>query len=301
MKTQIRLYNRRTGRVETEEVYGRRFVDLCYGTSWGRRITAHLLVHVAVSRLYGRLQMDPRSRRQIGPFIAKYRIDLSEVLVPRGGFHCFNDFFIRRLRPGARPVSTDPHALVSPADSRLQVFQIQPDTRLNIKGTPMTLPALLGLSGLDPGFEGGLCLCYRLAPCDYHRFGYVDDGLQGTVHTIRGPLHSVNPLATMHKPDILSTNYRQWCWVQSLHFGTLIQVEVGALLVGSIVQQQPKGGPCLRGQEKGYFQFGGSTVVLIVEPERVAMDADIMAQSAQGIETLVRYGETVGRAMIRSG
>lgn len=293
----IRLYNRRNGQMEIEQVYGRRFMDLFYGTAWGRAIENRWLCRRTLSQLYGRLQQHPLSRRQIAPFIAQYGIDMDEAIVPVDGFRSFNDFFIRRLKPGARPVDERPERLVAPADSRLQIFTIDPDTTLSIKGTVMTLPQLLGFNRMEDGFQGGLCLSFRLAPCDYHRFGYADHGVQGPVHTIGGPLHSVSPLALRHRADILATNYRQWCFVQSRHFGTLIQVEVGAMMVGSVVQQQPHGGPCRRGREKGYFQFGGSTVILIVGPDQVIMDDDIVAYSRKGIETRVSYGEAVGRIL----
>lgn len=293
----IVLYDRRHGCLETEQVCGRSWMDLFYGTAWGRTITAALLCRPYVSRLYGCLQRHPASRRKIAPFVARYGVDLTEAIVPPGGFASFNDFFIRRLTPGARPVDPDPATLIAPADSRLQAFPIANETRLSIKGTAVTVPQLLGLSRLAYPFAGGLCLVFRLAPCDYHRFGYVDTGVQGRVHTVAGALHSVNPLALRHKPDVHCTNYRQWCFVEGELVGTMIQVEVGAMMVGSIVQHRPHGGYCRRGGEKGYFQFGGSTVILVFGPDRVTMDPDILEHSARGRETLVRYGEPVGRTI----
>jgi phosphatidylserine decarboxylase len=294
MPDDILIYNRRDRCTEIEKVYGRRWMELFYGRPWGRAITAGLLCRHPLSRLYGAVQRSSFSRANIQPFIAQYGIDMREAVVPPNGFASFNDFFIRRLTPAARPVSSDPAALIAPADSRLQLFTIEKDTRLTIKGTAMTLGQLLGVSSLESAFNGGLCLIFRLAPCDYHRFGYMDDGIQGPVHTIDGCLHSVSPLSLRHKPDVHCTNFRQWCQVHSPRLGTLIQVEVGAMMVGSIVQHLPHGGPCRRGQEKGYFQFGGSTVIVILEPGRAVIDADISEYSAKGIETLVRYGERVG-------
>lgn len=293
----IQLYNRLSGRIETEQVCGKGWMDIFYGRPWGRKITAGLLCRPFVSRLYGRIQQHPASRRNIPRFVEQYGIDLAEAQVPPAGFASFNDFFIRRLEPGARPVDPDVSALISPADSRLQVFSIEKGTRLTIKGAAMTLARLLGLSRLDHPFMGGLCLVFRLAPCDYHRFGYVDAGVQGRVRTIGGPLHSVSPLALKHKPDVHCTNYRHWCFIQSARLGTMIQVEVGAMMVGSIVQHQPLGGPCRRGGEKGYFQFGGSTVILVLEPNRVVVDPDILEHSAMGVETRVYFGERVGRTI----
>ncbi len=296
---EIIIYNRRSGRTDTEKVYGREWMDVFYGRPWGRRVTAHLLCRHPLSRLFGCLQKAPRSRRKIQGFVEQYGIDLSEAVVPAGGFSSFNDFFIRRLKPEARPIDSSPGTLVSPADSRMQVFQIKKEGRLTIKGTTMTLPQLMGVNRLEAVFDGGMCLVFRLAPSDYHRFGYIEDGIQGPVHTMRGPLHSVSPLALCHKPDINFTNYRQWCFVQSHRLGTLMQVEVGAMMVGSIVQHQPAGGPCRRGQEKGYFQFGGSTVLAILPPGRVQIDADIMHYARKGIETQVRFGERVGTILNR--
>ncbi|MBI5894904.1 MAG: phosphatidylserine decarboxylase, partial [Desulfobacterales bacterium] len=264
------------------------------GRPWGRAITNRLLCRHPLSRLYGAIQGSGLSRGNIAPFIAQYGIDLNEAIVPPNGFASFNDFFIRRLTPTARPVDSDPRALIAPADSRLQVFTIENNLRLTIKGASMTLPQLLGRSAVEGVFEGGLCLIFRLAPSDYHRFAYVEEGRQGPVHAIDGPLHSVSPLSLRHKPDVHATNYRHWCLVQSPRLGALVQIEVGAMMVGSIVQNQPRGGPCRRGQEKGYFQFGGSTVIVILQPGRAVMDADIAEHSSQGIETLVRYGERVG-------
>jgi len=292
----IQLYNRRSGRMEVEKVYGRRWMDLFYGTRWGRWVTGRWLCRPTVSRFYGRLQQHPRSRSKIPGFIEQYRIDLSEAAVPQNGFGSFNDFFIRELKPGARPVAAEPGCLAAPADSRLQAVVLDKHTRISVKGMQWGLSQLLGTTALDAQFSQGLCLCFRLAPCDYHRFGYADDGIQGPVHTRYGPLHSVNPQALRHKEDILATNYRQWCLVRSAHFGTLIQVEVGAMIVGSIVQCQPHGGYCRKGAEKGYFQFGGSTVLLVLESGRIQVDADILSYSLQGIETRVRYGEAVGTA-----
>jgi phosphatidylserine decarboxylase len=291
---EIQIFNRRTRRMEKEMVYGRGAMDIFYGTRWGRRLTAGVLCRPFISKLYGRIQEHPWSRRQIPSFIRQYHIDMNDVIVPSGGFSSFNAFFTRQLKPSARPMDPDPQRLIAPADSRLQVFPVQPNLSLAIKGMHVTLPRLLGRSRLDSRFQKGLCLCFRLAPCDYHRFGYVDHGRQGPVHTIKGPLHSVSPLALRHRKDILGTNFRQWCFIASPVWGTLIQVEVGAMMVGSIVQHQPRGGPCQKGREKGYFQFGGSTVLLILEPDRVEMDDDIRRWSDKGVETLVKYGEAIG-------
>jgi phosphatidylserine decarboxylase len=292
---QIELYNRRTRAIEIEKVPGQKYLSLCYGHPWGRRICHGVIARRPFSRLYGWPFRQPWSRRQIGAFVRQNLIDLTEVEVPPGGFQSFNDFFIRRLRPGARPVEQDPSALIAPADSRVKALPLKRETIVHVKGAALTLAQILGTPAVAGVFSEGLCLQFRLAPCDYHRFGFIEGGVQGPVHTLGGRLYSVNPIALHHLPDVWGHNYRHWCFIQTRSLGSLVQIEVGATVVGSIVQHQPGGGPCSRGAEKGYFAMGGSTVLVVLPAGRVEMDEDIAGYSRQGIETLVRYGEKIGR------
>ena len=291
----IQLYNRQTQTIETEQVPGEKFLHLIYSRPWGRKMAHWLWSRIFFSRLYGWPMHQGFSRNQIKGFISEHGIDMSEVIVPEGGFQSFNDFFIRRLKPGARPVPKDPRLLVAPADSRLKVFPMQRESIINVKGHTLTLAQLLGSDAVSKFFANGQCLQFRLAPRDYHRFGHAADGVQGRIHILGGRLYSVSPLALRHMPTIWGDNYRHWCFIQSPALGTLLQIEVGATVVGSIIQHHPPGGPCQRGQEKGYFQMGGSTVLLILPPGCVDIDDDIQSYSSQGIETLVRYGEAIGR------
>ena len=291
----ICLYNRHTRSIETEQVPGGSFLTFFYGRTWGRLVARWVWSRILFSRIYGWLFHQKFSRRQIDRFVGQNRIDTSEVLVPDGGFRTFNDFFIRRLKSGARPVANDPRALIAPADSRLKIFSLQHDTVLNIKRVTLTLSQFMGGSTAADSFFGGLCLQYRLAPRDYHRFGYIEEGIQSPVRIVDGALYSVSPLALRHMPAIWGRNYRHWCVIETRSMGPILQIEVGATLVGSIVQHRPHGGCCTRGEEKGYFQMGGSTVLMIVQAGRVKIDEDIINCSRRDIEALVRYGEAVGR------
>lgn len=294
----ILLYNRNRRTVEKEQVPGETFLNLIYSRPWGRKTADWIWSRTLFSRLYGWPLHQRFSRKQISPFISQHRIDMSEVEVPDEGFQSFNDFFIRQLKPGARPIATDADALVAPADSRLKVFPLNQETILDIKGHTLTLAQLLGSDAVSKDFSNGLCLQFRLAPRDYHRFGHIEDGIQGRIHTVGGRLYSVSPIALRHLPAIWGSNYRHWCFVQTHTLGTLLQIEVGATVVGSIIQHHVQGGPCRRGQEKGYFQMGGSTVLVILPPGRVAIDDDILKSSERNIETIVRYGEAIGRTSI---
>ncbi len=269
------LYGRPLGRLACHLFWSRKWFSKIYGWPFHRKL----------------------SRRQIDTFVQQHSIHIEEVEMPARGFSTFNDFFIRKLKPGARPIDDAPDSLLSPADSRLTAFPLGRGTILKIKGARPTLPRLLGMSTVPETFAHGLCLQFRLAPSDYHRFGYMVDGLQGPIHLVDGRLYSVSPLALRHLPDIWWRNLRHWCFIQSPTVGTMLQVEVGATVVGSIVQHRWPGGTCRRGGEKGYFQMGGSTVLAVFGPGRVALDEDILHYAAQGIETKVKYGETIGRIL----
>lgn len=273
------------------------FLALCYGSPWGRFMTDALLSRIVVSRFYGLALSMAWSRRCIEPFVRQNHVPMDEVEVPAGGFKSFNDFFIRRLKPGARPLPADPEALIAPADSRLKAICLNSQTVLDVKANRLTLADLVDGADAAQRFCGGICLQFRLAPCDYHRFGYVCDGMQGTIHSVPGRLYSVSPLALAFRPFIWGQNFRQWCVIESHTFGPVLEIDVGATNVGSIVQHHPGGGPCQRGAEKGYFQLGGSTVLIILPPGRIELDPDIAKYSDRGIETLVRYGEKVGRVL----
>jgi phosphatidylserine decarboxylase len=288
------LYNRHTEQIETEKVPGAGFLSLFYGKSWGRLVTDQVWSTAIFSRFYGLPFYGSWSRRFIDGFIQQNNIPMDEVQVPSGGFKSFNDFFIRRLIPGARPLPKDPSALIATADSRLKIFALNNLTVLDIKGTALTLQQLVGDTLVAEQFGGGICLQFRLAPRDYHRFGYIADGVQGPVHSVGGKLYSVSPLALTYRPSIWGQNYRQWCLIETHTLGTVLEIDIGATGVGSIVQHNPGGGLCCLGAEKGYFQLGGSTVLIIVQPGRIALDDDILACSNHGIEALVRYGERIG-------
>ncbi|NNG00037.1 MAG: phosphatidylserine decarboxylase [Desulfobacteraceae bacterium] len=294
VKAPVQLYNRQTGSLENESIMARQFMDLSYGSRLGRFLTDHILTRRCLSGLYGLWQRHPVSRSKIRGFINEFDIDMGEVQVPENGFTCFNDFFIRRLKPDARPVDREPGLLISPADGRVKIFDIGKHTRLDIKGSDMRLDEIVDAGAVTRNFEGGLGVQVRLAPVDYHRFGYIDDGNQGPIHSIDGRLFSVSPVALRVRPRIWARNYRHWCELKTRTFGPVLQAEIGAMIVGSIIQHKPAGGPCKRGEEKGYFALGGSTVLMFFKKGAVRMDPDIARYSVQGIETLVKYGEAIG-------
>ncbi len=297
MITETRLFDRSTGRLVTEEVFGGTMLSLAYENALGRRIGAWPWLQRAISRLLGWYQSSPRSARGIAPFVARYRIASGDFVEPPGGYRTFNDFFYRRLADGARPFPADPGVLGAAAEGRLSVFPIDaPAVPITVKGVPVAIGELLGSRELAERHVGGHVFVFRLCPVDYHRFHFPDSGVPGAAHRIEGVLHSVHPVAQRVVPDLFLRNERQVATLASDHFGALVLIDVGAMCVGRIVQTYEPGQPVARGAEKGYFAFGGSTTILVTEPGRVVPDADLLEHTAAGLESLVRVGEPVGRA-----
>ena len=257
-----------------------------YGTAPGRFLLRGLC-RPWFSRLGGALLDTRLSALAVGPFVRRHHIDLSQC--PRRRFASFNDFFTRELVPGARPVDADPGSLISPCDSRLAVWPIQADGRFPVKGTAYTLEELLRDPALAQQFRGGLLWLFRLTPSDYHRYVWPADGLPGQAVRIPGVYHTVQPVERGQRP-VYRENAREYRVLDTAQ-GRMLMMEVGALLVGRIVNH-PGDGPVRRGQEKGYFAFGGSTVILLTPPGAAVPDPSLAA--ADGRETPVRQGQRVG-------
>lgn len=296
-KTAITIWNRNTNRLEEEKVYGDQFLRACYETAPGKLFTTAILSKKWASKIYGTYQSSALSQKQIQPFIKKFNIPMDEYLSET--YHSFNDFFIRRFKPEARTFNATPSVLPAFAEARYLAYEKPPKKPLKIKSKAWKVADLLGgkASKVDAQiFQDGPVLIARLCPTDYHRFHFPDDGTAGQTYALRGKYHSVNPRALQTKPDILATNERQVTLLETQHFGRLAYIEVGALCVGKIVQTAAPGN-FKRGQEKGYFLFGGSTVVVLGEKGKWLPDADLLEQSAKGVETLVRLGEGIGRSV----
>lgn len=294
----ILLYDRDTGELSAEQVFERAQMDYYYGDPVGRLVEQWLISRPAVSRLYGLLRSRPsKAAAQIEAFVSSYGIDTEEILKPLSEFSTFQDFFVRELKPDARPLPADADALISVADARLLAYPLKGDRLIPVKGRAYTLFELLRNRPLAEQFADGVCLIYRLAPVDYHRFCYLDDGSHGPHVKLGRRLHSVNPLSLATGLAVFSENRREYTLLHTHRFGSVLHLDVGALLVGRIVQRHSGGGAFVRGEEKGYFELGGSTIVQLFEPGRIQVDADILDYAARGIETRVRYRMAIGKAL----
>lgn len=230
------------------------------------------------------------STKRIDKFIKKNNINMSDY--PKREYLSFNDFFTRKIKPGKRKFSTRPDDLSSVADSKLLVYHVNEKTEMLIKGKKYTLKDLLRDKRLAEEYKGGTCLVFRLTVDDYHRYSFVDDGTLIRSKKINGILHTVGPVA-FKRYKVFKENQREYSVLNTKNFGDVIQMEIGALMVGKIVNHDVKS--FKKGDEKGYFLFGGSTVVLIFKKDVVEIDSDIMMNSNIGIETKVKLGEVIGK------
>lgn len=270
-----------------------RLLDMLYGNVFGRMLLKPLTAP-AISRLAGRLLSTRASCILIQPFVRRHSIDLSQYEPAR--YRSYNEFFSRKIRPDARSIDRDPRHLISPCDSKLTALPITREGRFRLKHTEYTAASLLRSQELAAAYEGGYALIFRLTVDDYHRYCYAADGDKEDNVPIAGILHTVNPIANDFFP-IYKENSREYTILHTKAFGDMVVMEVGALLVGKIVNHHGKA-HVLRGQEKGYFQFGGSTVVLLLKAGAVALDRDILDNSNDGTETVVRYGEKIGISLL---
>lgn len=281
----MKIRVRGTDRYIEEPAYGDGALRFLYETIPGR-VMLRGLVDPRVSRWRAKHQRSPRSRKDISSFAERVGIDLTGYDVE--SFGCFNDFFTRQRE---NHTSAAPDELVSVADCRLSVYPVSEDLTLSIKHSRYTLREIAGNAADLDAFRGGHCLVFRLAVQDYHRYVFPDDGRVVIVSEIPGVLHTVRSVSEHHR--VYARNSRVVTLLDTKHFGNLLMIEVGAMLVGAICNHPVR--TFSRLDEKGYFEYGGSTILLFT-PRGVAIDEDLLEQSRRGYETLVTIGEKIGAA-----
>ena len=263
-----------------------------YGTALGR-ICLKPFITRGFSRLMGKILNSGLSRALIPHFIRRNHIDMADY--EQRNYQSFNDFFTRRLQPNARPIDQNPHHLISPCDGKLLAYDITPDGAFTVKHNEYTLESLLGSRKTAASFMGGKCLIFRLTPAHYHRYIFIDNIHEfGTIY-IDGVFHCVRPLA-LANAKVFITNCREYALMATENFGSVVQMEVGAMSVGKISNHELTA-PARRGQEKGFFEFGGSTVIILLQKDIVRLNSDIAADSACGREHPVKLGEKIGEKL----
>lgn len=303
----IRYFNRYTQAVETEQIYGEAWLRWTYAAGLGKAALNLFVKRAFLSRYYGWKMSQKASAHRVLPFIVDYGLDVDEFAKKPYSFKTFNEFFYRALKPGARPIAGDPSAgsgqtdrtAVLPADGRHLAFQnVDGAEGFYAKGQRFNLAAFLGSEELGREFAGGSLVISRLCPVDYHRFHFPVAGVPGEPRLINGWLYSVSPIALRLNLGYLWENKRMVTLVESPVFGTVAVCEIGATMVGTIFQTFVLGREVAKGEEKGLFKFGGSCVVTLFQPGRIRFDADLIEQSAAGLEVYARMGERLGESPV---
>lgn len=281
------------GKLTSEQTEYASMLSFLYTTTVGHWV-CNLINRRSINKLYALYQNSGISKHAIAPFIKKHNIAMDDFEQPSDGYQSFNDFFIRKLKPGRRPIDANPKTIIAPADSKLLVIpQITQHTTFFVKGKPFNLVSFLQDPHKAAEYLNGTMLIFRLAPYDYHRFHFPASGMPGAPYTVTGRFDSVNPVVYKAGYQPLISNERHLIELQTKDFDTILMIPVGAMLVGKIVETYTPNHPIDKGAEAGYFAFGGSTVVLLFKPEIINPKPHFIENSMQGFETIVKMGEAI--------
>ncbi len=291
----IQYYDRESGLLKTEKVAGEKWLVWLYNNPVGEATLWALAKRKVVSSVYGNRMDRPSSAKKIQPFVEEFDIDMRTAQKQK--FNSFNDFFTRKLKNYARPVDTSSTISVSPADGKILAYADISNSDFIIKGYRFDIFSFLNHAGLAQNYLDGTLVIIRLAPFDYHRFHFPISGTVLPITRIDGEYYSVNPLALRKMAEIFCLNKREFTIISNPLFGDVVMTEVGATMVGSIVQTYARNF-AKKGEEKGYFKFGGSTVVLLFEKNKIRIDNDLLMNTLKGYETVIKEGERIGVSMI---
>ena len=289
--------HRYNGCMETELVLGDRWLKFIYSSPLGRLPLWLAIKRAWFSKWYGRKMSHPNSKSRIPAFIREFGVDENEFAEPATTHACFNDFFIRRLKKESRPICEGSEKIAFPADGRHLGFRnVSEVSSIFVKGQRFDLPSLFESGELAKPYEKGTLVISRLCPVDYHRFHFPVNGFATQPTLINGSLYSVNPIALRKNISIFWQNKRYLNFLESPRFGRVAQFLVGATCVGSVTITAKLPGEINKGEEFGYFSFGGSTVLTLFEENTVVLSKDLLECSSQSIELYARMGDVMGTA-----
>lgn len=284
---------RKRERISINQV-GSGFIVFLYKNRFGR-IILKLITLPTISKIVGWLMDRKISAIAIKRFIKKNNIDVS--IYEEKKYISYNDFFTRKIKDDCRKIDMNQKSLISPCDSKLSVYEIDDESIFKIKDSYYHIDDLLKNKELSKKYKGGYCLIFRLCVDDYHRYCYIDNGKKSKNNFINGVLYTVRPIV-IGNYNIYKENSREYTILKTENFGKVVHVEVGATIVGRIKNHHEEY-QFKKGEEKGMFEFGGSTIVLLIEKNRVVIDKEILENTKQGYETVVKYGEKIGNKRIK--
>ncbi len=267
-------------------------LSFLYNSKVGRLILKPLVANKFISNFVGWVLDRKISCVGIKPFVRKNNIKIDDYEKKR--YDSFNDFFIRKIKPEKREIIMDEDVFISPCDSKLIAYKINEKTIFNVKNTAYDVFSLTNNKKISKEFKNGYALVFRLSPADYHRYYFVDDGVVLEKYKINGKFHTVNPIV-YDKFEVFKENTRECTLLQTKNFDKLLYIEVGALLVGKINNHDIK--KFNKGDEKGFFMYGGSTVIILVKKNIIGLDKKILKNSKFGYETSVKLGEKIAKRL----
>ncbi|MDG1138482.1 MAG: archaetidylserine decarboxylase [Opitutales bacterium] len=292
---EIHYLNRATGKVEKEDIYGESWLRFTYEKPLGKFFLWLLVKRKMFSAWYGYRASSASSKARIQPFIEKFKVNKKEFLDFPEDYKTFNQFFYRKLKPDARPIDDRKNSIVFPADGRHLGFQdISKVDGIYVKGQTFNLNSFLQSSQLAKVFQGGSLVISRLCPVDYHRFHFPATGEYKNTRLINGSLHSVSPIALKQNISFFWQNKRYLSILASKSLGQVAQVAVGATCVGSATFTSHDYKDVNKGDEWGYFSFGGSCIITLFERDKVSLSQDLLDASQNGLELYAKMGEIMG-------
>lgn len=268
-------------------------LNFLYRTTPGRAILK-VLIQPEISKIGGLFLNSRFSKPMIPYYISKYKIDMRGIEIPDNGFKSFNAFFTRKKKVAKK--GTRPDCLVSPCDGFLSCIPIRRDTVFDVKQSKYTVQSLLQDDELAKEFYNGMALVFRLTPANYHRYMYIADGRIVGEKKIDGLLHCVRPVATRTLP-VFTENSREYQVIDTERFGKIVQMEVGALMVGKITnnKQYQVDSIVWTGDEKGYFEFGGSTIILLFKEDTLELLPSLSKRKDKKGEVAIKMGEVIAK------
>ena len=289
----IQFIDRKSGDIITETPPGEVFLKFLYNNPFGKTAILPIAKRKFLSAWYGKKMNKPSSVKKIKGFIKQLDININEASKSVSDFSSFNDFFYRKLKPNARPIE---NGFVSPGDGKMLAFENIADIHnFFIKGREFTLREFLGNDELAEKHKDSSLIILRLAPNDYHRYHFPYSGTPSKMTKIKGDYFSVSPYALASNfTKVFCENKREYCILSSEEKGDIIVAPVGATMVGTIIETYKPNQPVEKGNEMGYFAFGGSTIVLMVNKDKLKIDTDILNNTKNRIETFVKMGEKIG-------
>lgn len=301
---EIKIFNRGKKQLETEKVYGDAMVKFAYENPIGR-LLGPIIASKKLSQLYGNTQDSTKSAKKVTPFLKNFNIRIKDYQKGslkdnpiESSYKSFNEFFIRKFIEGKRKFTKKNNEMGAFAEARyFGHAEINDDLKIPVKGSMLRAVDLIGNEKIAKDFIGGPLMIARLCPVDYHRYHYPDNGHTISSFSVAGNLHSVNPLALKLKNDIFIKNERRVSILETENFGKLAFIEVGATCVGKIVQSFDESSNFIKGEEKGYFLFGGSTVVVCGEKGMWSPSKDMLNNTVDGIETYIQLGDVVAEKL----